>query len=165
MKQLFYPEWSQPVLQMLFVGAYILFAPFVGQFADSFAKGRVMMVANGLKLIGAGCICFGVNPFVGYTLVGIGAAAYSPAKYGILGELTTGDKLVKANGLMESSTIAAILLGSMAGGIWRTGISWRRSASARWCTPARWSPTCGSRSAGGASRAIMAFQADDPQLL
>lgn len=146
MKQLFYPEWSQPVLQMLFVGAYILFAPFVGQFADSFAKGRVMMVANGLKLIGAGCICFGVNPFIGYTLVGIGAAAYSPAKYGILGELTTGDKLVKANGLMESSTIAAILLGSMAGGIWRTGISWRRSASARWCTPARWLPTCGSRS-------------------
>ena len=117
MKQLFYPEWSQPVLQMLFVGAYILFAPFVGQFADSFAKGRVMMVANGLKLVGAGCICFGVNPFIGYTLVGIGAAAYSPAKYGILGELTTGDKLVKANGLMESSTIAAILLGSMAGGI------------------------------------------------
>ena len=91
--------------------------PFVGQFADSFAKGRVMMVANGLKLLGAGCICFGVNPFIGYTLVGIGAAAYSPAKYGILGELTTGDKLVKANGLMESSTIAAILLGSMAGGI------------------------------------------------
>ncbi|MDU7185780.1 MAG: lysophospholipid transporter LplT, partial [Klebsiella sp.] len=85
--------------------------------ADSFAKGRVMMVANGLKLVGAGCICFGVNPFIGYTLVGIGAAAYSPAKYGILGELTTGDKLVKANGLMESSTIAAILLGSMAGGI------------------------------------------------
>ncbi|MEZ6224375.1 lysophospholipid transporter LplT [Klebsiella pneumoniae] len=117
MKQLYYPEWSQPVLQMLFVGAYILFAPFVGQFADSFAKGRVMMVANGLKLLGAGCICFGVNPFIGYTLVGIGAAAYSPAKYGILGELTTGDKLVKANGLMESSTIAAILLGSMAGGI------------------------------------------------
>ncbi|AWT21497.1 lysophospholipid transporter LplT [Klebsiella michiganensis] len=117
MKQLFYPEWSQPVLQMLFVGAYILFAPFVGQFADSFAKGRVMMAANGLKLVGAGCICFGVNPFIGYTLVGIGAAAYSPAKYGILGELTTGDKLVKANGLMESSTIAAILLGSMAGGI------------------------------------------------
>ena len=117
MKQLYYPEWSQPVLQMLFVGAYILFAPFVGQFADSFAKGRVMMAANGLKLLGAGCICFGVNPFIGYTLVGVGAAAYSPAKYGILGELTTGDKLVKANGLMESSTIAAILLGSMAGGI------------------------------------------------
>ncbi len=61
MKQLYYPEWSQPVLQMLFVGAYILFAPFVGQFADSFAKGRVMMVANGLKLLGAGCICFGVR--------------------------------------------------------------------------------------------------------
>ncbi len=117
LKAQFYPDWSQPVLQMVFVGAYILFAPFVGQVADSFAKGRVMMFANGLKLLGAGVICFGFNPFVGYTLVGIGAAAYSPAKYGILGELTTGDRLVKANGLMESSTIAAILLGSVAGGV------------------------------------------------
>ncbi len=117
LKAEFYPDWSQPILQMMFVGAYIVFAPFVGQIADSFPKGRVMMVANGMKLLGAACICFGINPFIGYTLVGIGAAAYSPAKYGILGELTTGDKLVKANGLMESSTIAAILLGSMAGGI------------------------------------------------
>ncbi|EAA1830299.1 lysophospholipid transporter LplT [Salmonella enterica subsp. enterica serovar Napoli] len=117
LKAQFYPDWSQPVLQVVFVGAYILFAPFVGQIADSFAKGRVMMVANGLKLAGAAGICLGVNPFVGYTLVGIGAAAYSPAKYGILGELTTGDKLVKANGLMEASTIAAILLGSVAGGV------------------------------------------------
>ncbi|ECF9217306.1 lysophospholipid transporter LplT [Salmonella enterica] len=117
LKAQFYPDWSQPVLQMVFVGAYILFAPFVGQIADSFAKGRVMMVANGLKLAGAAGICLGMNPFVGYTLVGIGAAAYSPAKYGILGELTTGDKLVKANGLMEASTIAAILLGSVAGGV------------------------------------------------
>lgn len=117
LKAQFYPDWSQPVLQMVFVGAYILFAPFVGQIADSFAKGRVMMVANGLKLAGAAGIRLGINPFVGYTLVGIGAAAYSPAKYGILGELTTGDKLVKANGLMEASTIAAILLGSVAGGV------------------------------------------------
>ncbi|EPH0090468.1 lysophospholipid transporter LplT [Pluralibacter gergoviae] len=117
MKAQFYPDWSQPVLQMVFVGAYIVLAPFVGQFADSFAKGRVMMVANVMKLIGAAAICVGINPFIGYILVGIGAAAYSPAKYGILGELTTGDKLVKANGLMESSTIAAILIGSMAGGV------------------------------------------------
>lgn len=117
LKAEFYPDWSQPILQMVFVGAYIVFAPFVGQVADSFPKGRVMMFANSLKLLGAANICFGINPFVGYTLVGIGAAAYSPAKYGILGELTTGDKLVKANGLMESSTIAAILLGSVAGGV------------------------------------------------
>ncbi|EPU0990793.1 lysophospholipid transporter LplT [Cronobacter turicensis] len=124
LKQQLYPEWSQPVLQMVFVCAYILLAPFVGQVADSFSKGRVMMVANGLKLLGAVVIVFGGNPFVGYTLVGVGAAAYSPAKYGILGEITTGDRLVKANGLMESSTIAAILIGSMAGGMladWHVG--------------------------------------------
>ncbi|MEA9392524.1 lysophospholipid transporter LplT [Acerihabitans sp. TG2] len=125
-KQQAYPTWSQPVLQMLFVGAYIMLAPFVGQFADSFAKGRVMMVANSLKLAGALIICFGFNPFLGYCLVGIGAAAYSPAKYGILGELTQGDQLIKANGLIEGSTIAAILLGSMAGGIladWHLGVA------------------------------------------
>lgn len=70
---------------MGFVAAYIVLAPFVGQVADSFAKGRVMMFANTLKLAGALLICFGGNPFLGYTLVGVGAAAYSPAKYGILG--------------------------------------------------------------------------------
>ncbi|MFP9230378.1 lysophospholipid transporter LplT [Pectobacterium cacticida] len=116
-KQLVYPDWSQPVLQMGFVAAYIILAPFVGQIADSFAKGRVMMFANTLKLAGALVICLGGNPFMGYTLVGMGAAAYSPAKYGILGEITRGDQLVKANGLMEASTIAAILTGSVAGGV------------------------------------------------
>ncbi|PKH22681.1 lysophospholipid transporter LplT [Enterobacterales bacterium CwR94] len=116
-KQQLYPDWSQPVLQMVFVATYILLAPFVGQVADSFAKGRVMMFANALKLLGALVICFGFNPFLGYALVGVGAAAYSPAKYGILGEITSGEKLVKANGLMEASTIAAILLGSVAGGV------------------------------------------------
>ncbi len=117
LKNQFYPDWSQPILQMLFVATYILLAPFVGQMADSFAKGRVMMFANSLKLLGALIICFGFNPFLGYTLVGIGAASYSPAKYGILTEITRGERLVKANGLMEGSTIAAILLGSVAGGI------------------------------------------------
>nr|MBA2816156.1 Bifunctional protein aas [Candidatus Pantoea persica] len=75
------------------------------------------MFANSLKLLGVLLIVFGFNPFVGYTLVGIGVAAYSPAKYGILTELTAGDKLVKANGMVESSTIAAILLGSVSGGV------------------------------------------------
>lgn len=117
LKQQTYPDWSQPILQMAFVATYIILAPFVGQIADSFSKGRVMMVANGLKLAGALVIGFGFNPFLGYSLVGIGAAAYSPAKYGILGEITSGEKLVKANGLMEASTIAAILLGSVAGGL------------------------------------------------
>ncbi|MCU5774640.1 lysophospholipid transporter LplT [Erwiniaceae bacterium BAC15a-03b] len=116
-KNQLYPDWSQPVLQMVFVATYIILAPFVGQIADSFAKGRVMMFANGLKLLGALVICFGLNPFLGYALVGVGAAAYSPAKYGILSEITSGEKLVKANGLMEASTIAAILLGSVAGGV------------------------------------------------
>ncbi len=117
MKKDSYADWTQPVLQIVFVVAYILLAPFVGQLADSFPKGRVMMVANGLKFTGAVLIGLGVNPFAGYGLVGIGAAAYSPAKYGILGELIDKQQLIRANGLMESSTIVAILLGSVTGGL------------------------------------------------
>ncbi|XKM13207.1 lysophospholipid transporter LplT [Orbaceae bacterium ac157xtp] len=115
-KNLNYADWSKPVLQMVFVIAFIVTAPFVGQIADGFSKGRVMLLANALKLIGTTTIFLGVSPFIGYSLVGLGAAAYSPAKYGILGELTSGDNLVKANGLIEASTIGAILLGSVAGG-------------------------------------------------
>jgi MFS transporter, LPLT family, lysophospholipid transporter len=111
-----YPDWTQPVLQEFFVGAYIILAPFAGPFADSMPKGRVMLIANGLKLAGALGLCLGMNPFLAYGLVGLGAAAYSPAKYGILSELTSAEHLVKANGLIESSTIAAILIGAVAGG-------------------------------------------------
>src|SRR5580692_1548411 len=112
-----YPAWTDPLLQEFFVGAYILLAPFVGPFADALPKGRVMLITNGLKLAGSLGICAGLNPFLAYGLVGVGAAMYSPAKYGILSELTSADQLVKANGLMESSTIAAILIGAVAGGV------------------------------------------------
>lgn len=111
-----YPDWAAPVLQEFFAGAYIILAPFVGPFADSIPKGRVMLIANGLKLVGALSMCVGLNPFLAYGMVGLGAAAYSPAKYGILSELTSAEHLVKANGLIESSTIAAILAGAIAGG-------------------------------------------------
>jgi LPLT family lysophospholipid transporter-like MFS transporter len=111
-----YPAWSGPLLQAFFVGAYILLAPFVGLFADARPKGRVMLYANTLKFAGALGMCLHLNPFVSYALVGAGAAANSPAKYGILGELVTPARLVKANSLLEASTIAAILLGAVAGG-------------------------------------------------
>ena len=111
-----YPAWSGPLLQAFFVGAYILLAPFVGVFADARPKGRVMLYANALKFAGALGMCLHLNPFVSYALVGAGAAANSPAKYGILGELVVQAQLVKANSLLEASTIAAILLGAIAGG-------------------------------------------------
>jgi LPLT family lysophospholipid transporter-like MFS transporter len=117
MKHELYPEWTEPLLQEFFVVAFILLAPFSGPMADSWPKGRVMLLSNCLKMLGALGILSGVNPFVAYGIVGIGAAAYSPAKYGILSELTTPDRLVQANGLMEASTIAAILIGAIVGGI------------------------------------------------
>jgi LPLT family lysophospholipid transporter-like MFS transporter len=110
------PAWHTPLLQEFFLLAYIVLAPFVGHLADAFPKGRVMLVSNGLKLAGAGAMLLGAHPLLAYALVGVGAAAYSPAKYGILSELVTPDKLVKANGLLEGSTIAAILLGVVLGG-------------------------------------------------
>lgn len=122
------PDWMAPIMKWSFALAYVVLAAFVGAFADSFPKGRVMFATNALKV--AGCLLMfayaslGIAPeyqtyFVvaAYAVVGVGAAAYSPAKYGILVEIAHDEKLVKANGLMEASTIAAILLGSVAGGI------------------------------------------------
>lgn len=109
-------DWQIPMLQEFFVVAFILLAPFVGPLADGYPKGRVMLLANCLKFAGAASMLAGLNPLLSYGLVGVGAAAYSPAKYGILSELVRLDKLVKANGLMEGSTIIAILLGAVIGG-------------------------------------------------
>lgn len=111
------PDWLTPVLQEVFAFAFIILAPFVGPFADAIPKGRAMLIANTMKFLGAGAMLAGLNPLLAYNLVGIGAAAYSPAKYGILGEMVGADKLVKANSLMEGSTIVAILLGAVLGGV------------------------------------------------
>ncbi len=108
-------EWA-PLLQEFFVLAFVLLAPFAGPFADALPKGRVMMFSNGLKLLGAVAMLAGVHPLLSYGMVGVGAAAYSPAKYGILSELVGPEKLVKANSMMEGSTIVAILLGVGTGG-------------------------------------------------
>lgn len=116
LKNQMYPSWSIPVLQEFFVAAFILLAPFAGPLADGLPKSRVMLISNGMKLAGAGAMLAGLNPFVAYGLVGLGAAAYSPAKYGILSELVPTERLVKANGALEASTIAAILMGALAGG-------------------------------------------------
>lgn len=105
-----------PMLQESFVVPFILLAPFVGQIADGFPKGRVMLVANLIKLAGALAMVAGVNPLTAYGLIGIGAAMYSPAKYGILSQMFGPSSLVRANGMMEGSTIVAILFGVVLGG-------------------------------------------------
>jgi LPLT family lysophospholipid transporter-like MFS transporter len=105
-----------PLIQESFVVPFILLAPFVGQVADGFPKGRVMLVANLLKLTGALAMMSGVNPLTTYGMIGIGAAMYSPAKYGILAQMFGPSSLVRANGMMEGSTIVAILLGVILGG-------------------------------------------------
>jgi MFS transporter, LPLT family, lysophospholipid transporter len=109
--------WQIPVLQQFFVFAYIVLAPFVGPFADSLPKGRVMFVSNAVKLLGCIAMLMGLHPLLAYGLVGVGAAMYSPAKYGILTEYLPHQKLVLANGWMEGLTVAAIILGSILGGV------------------------------------------------
>ena len=78
------PAWLTPMLKLFFTISYVLLAPFVGAFADSLPKGKVMLIANGIKVIGCLMMLFGLHPLIAYGVVGLGAAAYSPAKYGIL---------------------------------------------------------------------------------
>lgn len=111
------PDWHTPLLLQFFVISYIVLAPFVGSVADAYPKGRVMFVSNAIKFIGSLAMLLGMQPLYAYGIVGIGAAAYSPAKYGILTEYLPPQMLVKANGWMEGSTVLAIILGALLGGL------------------------------------------------
>jgi MFS family permease len=109
-------EWQQAALVPMFALFYVILAPFVGAFADALPKGRVMLYSNGIKIVGCLMMLFGTHPLMSYAIVGLGAAAYSPAKYGILTELLPASQLVKANGWIEGLTIASIILGVLLGG-------------------------------------------------
>ncbi|MBK9361644.1 MAG: lysophospholipid transporter LplT [Rubrivivax sp.] len=110
------PAWQVPALAPMFALFYVVLAPFVGAFADSIPKGRVMFVSNSIKIAGCLMMLFGSHPLLAYAVVGLGAAAYSPAKYGILTELLPPSQLVKGNGWIEGLTVASIVLGILLGG-------------------------------------------------
>ena len=109
-------EWQRAALVPMFALFYVVLAPFVGAFADALPKGRVMFISNSIKVVGCLMMLFGQHPLVAYAVVGLGAAAYSPAKYGILTELLPPSQLVKANGWIEGLTITSIILGVVLGG-------------------------------------------------
>ena len=104
-----------PALQSVFLIAFVILAPWVGGFADNYAKSRVLIIANLIKALGAGLLLLNIEPLLAYCIVGIGAAIYSPAKYGILPELAGHEFLVKANSWIEGSTILAIITGMVIG--------------------------------------------------
>lgn len=110
------PSEYEPLLKTFFTVSYVLLAAFVGGFADSMPKWRVMFISNGIKIIGCSMMFWGAHPLVAYAVVGLGAAAYSPAKYGILTEYLPHRLLVVANGWIEGLTVGAIILGVVIGG-------------------------------------------------
>jgi len=111
------PAWMTPMLKLFFVFSYVALAAFVGAFADSFPKARVMFITNLIKIGGCLMMFLGAHPLLSYAVVGFGAAAYSPAKYGIVTELLPPEKLVAANGWIEGLTVTSIIFGFLIGGI------------------------------------------------
>ncbi|WP_322104126.1 lysophospholipid transporter LplT [Paraburkholderia sp. J41] len=116
LKDLNAPNWMTPLLKLFFVLSYVVLAAFVGAFADSRPKGRVMFITNTIKVVGCAIMLAGLHPLLAYGIVGFGAAAYSPAKYGILTELLPPERLVAANGWIEGTTVGSIILGTVLGG-------------------------------------------------
>ena len=110
------PAWQAAALVPMFAFFYVALAPWVGAFADSRPKGQVMLISNAIKIVGCLMMLFGSHPLLAYAVVGLGAAAYSPAKYGILTELLPPSQLVRANGWIEGLTIGSIILGVLLGG-------------------------------------------------
>ena len=111
------PAWMTPMLKLFFVFSYVALAAFVGAFADSFPKARVMFITNMIKVGGCLLMFLGSHPLLAYAVIGFGAAAYSPAKYGIVTELLPPEKLVVANGWIEGLTVTSIIFGFLIGGI------------------------------------------------
>jgi MFS transporter, LPLT family, lysophospholipid transporter len=107
--------WYVPALQSAFLVAFVILAPWVGPLADARPKAQVLLIGNAVKALGAASMLFDVEPIAAYALIGVGAALYSPAKYGILPELVGHEQMVKANAWVEGSTIAAIVLGTYIG--------------------------------------------------
>jgi len=110
------PGWWAPLLKFGFTLSYVLLAPFVGPLADAFAKARLMAWANAVKAFGVLALLAGVHPVAAFVVVGFGAAAYAPAKYGLITELVPAEGLVAANGWLEVSVVCAALLGTVLGG-------------------------------------------------
>ena len=111
------PSEYEPLLKTFFTVSYVALAAFVGAFADSMPKWRVMFISNAIKIVGCSMMFFGAHPLVAYAVVGLGAASYSPAKYGILTEYLPHRLLVVANGWIEGLTVGAIILGVVIGGM------------------------------------------------
>lgn len=131
MQQGFAPWWA-PLLKVGFMAAYVLLAPWVGPLADAFAKGRVMAAMNVVKMAGLALLALGAHPVAALAVVGLGAAAYAPAKYGLITELAEPEALVKANGWIEISVVSAALLGAVLGGALVSPL-WLGSGLAAWC--------------------------------
>lgn len=111
------PAWWAPLLKFGFTLSYVLLAPVVGPLADAFPKARLMAWMNGVKVLGVLALLAGANPIAAFVVVGFGAAAYAPAKYGLVTELVTPQQLVAANGWLEVTVVCAVLLGTVAGGV------------------------------------------------
>jgi len=116
LREMHAPAAYEPLLKTFFTVSYVALAAFVGAFADSMPKWRVMFISNTIKIVGCGMMFFTIHPLLAYAVVGLGAAAYSPAKYGILTEYLPHRLLVVANGWIEGLTVCAIILGVVIGG-------------------------------------------------
>ena len=117
LREMHAPSEYEPLLKTFFTVSYVLLAAFVGAFADSMPKWRVMFISNAIKIVGCAMMYWDVHPLLAYAVVGLGAAAYSPAKYGILTEYLPHRLLVVANGWIEGLTVGAIILGVVIGGL------------------------------------------------
>jgi MFS family permease len=143
------PAWWAPLLKFGFTASYVVLAPVVGPLADAVPKAKVMAWMNVAKLVGAAALLFGMHPVAAYTIVGVGAAAYAPAKYGLVTELVPAPRLVAANGWLEVSVVMAALLGTVLGGalVGDTWVSSELAYATRNSFPVWASPAAGALSA------------------
>lgn len=117
LRELGQPAWWAPLLKLCFTVAYVALAPAVGLIADRWPKVRLMSWMNALKAVGVGAMALGLSPMAAFAIVGVAAACYAPAKYGLITEIVPARLLVAANGWIEVSVVCSVLLGTLVGGL------------------------------------------------
>jgi acyl-[acyl-carrier-protein]-phospholipid O-acyltransferase/long-chain-fatty-acid--[acyl-carrier-protein] ligase len=110
------------IVGAIFVAPFLLFSGYAGHFADRYSKRRVLIVTKSLEIVAMALALAGFFAgrldmlLVVLFLMATQSTFFSPAKYGIVPEILPDEELSRANGLLEMSTFAAIVLGTAMGG-------------------------------------------------
>ena len=132
-KQLMTEKAAIALMPILFYSPWAIFCTLAGHFADKYSKRTTLVVWKIVEVLVAGVAVVGfylgndgvkghdqLGPMIVLGcvfLMGMHSAFFVPAKYGVMPEILPPHLLSKGNGLLESLSFLAVILGTVCGGV------------------------------------------------